>query len=624
MVAVHRKHEINLFGVPYPIIGPVQPVVASQFAEKQVFGDYSKESEVLRSSWVISDQRGGIGVKHMKEKRDHDRVWWSTAWLGTDGHLVAPVLATDATNPTGADARVLIEYANQLYCVFGTDLRRRIEGGNSWSATLGTLVGAPTDAIVHKSKLYFACGTDFNRYDGTTLTKGATLNAAQACRYFVEWDDKIYAIDDDGQMDVSTDEGVNWTADALSNLPSGYFTSLFKYHDGSSPPTVIIYLGTKAGLYAHDNANTKWTETELPLPFHDYGCVGADRWREWAFIPSGMAVYQYKTGSVAAEITPMGLDRAYGVPQAYAGNIVKLLRGHNFLYALVDATDTLERTLFGGEGAGGLGDAVIYDNTGYSAVFRWDGYGWSVVYLSTSADTPIRAGTVCTADDNYRLWFGIDNTVFYVPLPVTLENPVEVSASTFAASFENISPWFDADNEVETKLAAEVIGYYTSMSANEYFKVYYGTDFDDDTWTLLTNSDFPDGQIDRNGEATFELASGAGVAFKAIRFKEEGYRGSTNTLTPDRRWLRLSYVPLLATKWGFKTRVDCSRNYRFKTAAALQSALKTAKSAQAMGEFTFKNGNGSETHRVSIADMPGVEVGGRKNEGVYDVTLVAP
>ena len=43
-----------------------------------------------------------------------------------------------------------------------------------------------------------------------------------------------------------------------------------------------------------------------------------------------------------------------------------------------------------------------------------------------------------------------------------------------------------------------------------------------------------------------------------------------------------------------------------------------------MGEFTFKNGNGSETHRVSIADMPGVEVGGRKNEGVYDVTLVAP
>ena len=43
MVTVTRKNEVSLFGKNYPIVGPVQPVLASQFAQKQVIGDYTKE-----------------------------------------------------------------------------------------------------------------------------------------------------------------------------------------------------------------------------------------------------------------------------------------------------------------------------------------------------------------------------------------------------------------------------------------------------------------------------------------------------------------------------------------------------------------------------------------------------
>jgi hypothetical protein len=633
MANVFRPREISLFDEFYPIIGSVQPENAAQFAEKRTFGDFSKDSELIRSSWVISDQRGGIGVKDMEEERDHDRVWWSTAWINTKGHLTNGILATDATNPTGADAAVLIEYDNQMYAAFGKAFYRRVEGSNSWTS-IGTLANVPTDAIVHKSKLYLACGSDFNRYDGTTLTTGSSLGSAQTSRYFVEWDNKLYNLDNTGQMDFTIDEGVSWVTDALSVLSSGHFTSLFLYHDGSSPPKVIIYLGTKEGLYEHDNEQTSFKETELRLPFHEFNCKGAAWWRQWSFLSSGMSVYELQTASGGATVRPVGMDRDQGVPQAYAGHIIKFLAGHNFLYALVDSTSMAERDIYGasqgsGEfGGGGMWNGIIPDSTGFSYVARWDGYSWSIVHLSDSADTPMVSGTLATAEDEYRIWYSMNKSVYYVPLPVTLDNPVLVSTSKFNAQSENITPWFDADNEVETKLGAEVTGLYEKMTDDEYITLDYALDGDDDTWTNMTNDDFPDGKIDKNGEFVFEFASGSGVSFTNIRFRETLYRRTSGDnpelYAPDRRWLRLSYVLLLTPKYGFKARIDCSRSYRFRNTRQMVAALRAAERTQTMGNFTFRDQGSSENHRVRIANMSGAEIGGRRSQGVFDLTLIAP
>ena len=70
--------------------------------------------------------------------------------------------------------------------------------------------------------------------------------------------------------------------------------------------------------------------------------------------------------------------------------------------------------------------------------------------------------------------------------------------------------------------------------------------------------------------------------------------------------------------------MDCSHNYRFKNAKALLAALKTAKATRTLGDFTFRNKNGTETHKVMLINMTGQEVGAKKNEGIYEVTLVAP
>lgn len=153
MANVHRATEISLFDVFYPIIGPVRPSLASIWPEKLVTGDYTKDSELLKSVWVMQDATEGIGIKDMVEEKDAKRCWWSTCELGYRGHLLLPALATDCGNGAVADPAVIIEYSNEEYVAFGTSMRKWVEGTAAWSANLVTLAGTPTDALVHKSKL---------------------------------------------------------------------------------------------------------------------------------------------------------------------------------------------------------------------------------------------------------------------------------------------------------------------------------------------------------------------------------------------------------------------------------------------------------------------------------------
>tara|TARA_Y100000310_G_scaffold320373_1_gene376764 strand:- start:1367 stop:3238 length:1872 start_codon:yes stop_codon:yes gene_type:complete len=623
MATVFRPREVSLFDTFYPIVGPVQPLLASQWADKQVTGDYTKDSELTTSSYIVADQRGGIGIKDMVEADDATRCWWSTCEIGYKGHILLPTLVTDCGNDTDADPTIFVEYVNELYVAFGVSIRKWVDGTSAWGNSLVTLSEIPTDGKVHKSNLYYACGADFERYDGSTWTDGTTLSgSAQPAKFLVEWDGKLFKLDNDGQLAYSSNEGVSWTNSALSTLPTGYFTALFLYRDVSGD--VIIYLGTKQGVYALDYTNAKWIETELTLPFHDYACQGATWWRDASYIPSGMAIYRYVTSNPAT-VSLMGLDQDYGMPASYTGSIRVLLPGHNALYALVDATSALTQELYPASPlAGNYGDVQIYDNEGHSAVMKWDSNGWGVVYLSEAAATPITSGVICTADDYYRLWFAMDGKVFYVPLQTTIQNPLEVTSFDFGASGVHITPWFDADNAVIDKLATRIIAYATDTSSTEHVTIYYGLDYDDDTWTLLTNTAFTNGQINSDGETGFALASGAGLNFKAIRFKAELARGSTTTASPDLRWLRLSYIKLLDVRWGFTVKLDCSHNYRFQTSQTLLTALKTALEAQTLGVFSFKDGNSTESHRVRITQINGVEVGGKKNKGQYEIMLVAP
>jgi len=637
VATVWRKNEVSLFGNYYRILGAVQPSVASQWPQKVTFGDYTKDSEQIASTWNMSDWRGGIGVAHMKEGQDDDRCLWSTCQLDYKGHLVLPLQATDCGNDTEAECAILIEYKNRIYGVFGDSVRRWDDGASAWSASLVTLNGPATDAIVHNGKLYFACGVDIDRFDGTTWTDGLALSgAAQPCQFLVEWDNKLFTLDYTGQLDYTDDEGVTWTANALSNLPNNYYTSLCISRDAAGDR--IIYLGTKIGLYALDYINAKWYKTGLSMPFNHNNCAGMTDWRDVLYVSSGMQVYRYIAGE--EDIQVMGLDRDGGVPDNYFGVITKLISEHNALYALVDATDNVTKNLFNG---GYLTDQQFYDPVGYSYLAKWSGQGWSVAHLSADSVTRITTATAAYADEAYRLWFALNKKVYYIGLPYTIQNPDEVPDATYALSSIHETPWFDADNDTSTKIglgfsmelkntANSIVG--SVKTAIDYVLVWYETELSEN-WleispidTSLADTANPE-RICEDGEIEFYVGSSTGRTFNRIRFRVQIVHATAGqTESVDIQWMRLKYIKLLEPKWGFKVRIDCSRNYRHKSAASLLDALKDALETQTLGAFQFKDASTvlgrSESHNVRIVDMRGAEIGGKVSEGIFDLTLIAP
>jgi hypothetical protein len=624
-----RKNEAYLFGNYYPLIGGVQRFNASGFAAKQTFGDVTKDDELLYSNWSTEDQRGGIGIKDAIEDETDNMCWFSNCTLIQKGHILLPPLVTEAGNPTtaGDDVSVMVEYANAQYVVFATDVRSWGEGSSSFSTSLQTLSASPTDAIVHKGKLYFAVGPDFQRYDGSSWTNGTTLGTAVPTRFFQEWDDKLFTIDNDGQLSYTVDEGVTWIQNALSNKESDSFTSLFQYRNAAGD--FILYLGTREGLLALDFDNARWAETELKSPKHDYAGAGANAWRDAAFIPVGLQISRYRTNPVDQAL--MGLDRRDGIPVEYRGSIIQLLPAHHELIAIVDATSKLTQTLYGGDfgpvSGGAYGGVQILDSEGQSGIFQYNDIhnAWYNIYTASAASTPAKFGSVSTADGEYRLWFAMDSSVYFMKLQDTSQNPQEIADFEFAASGTHILSWFNANSDTTKKTIARFHTRVTDLVAEtNYVKFYYGTDNDDSTWTLFTNDDFPDGVVDVDGTHEFRFATGGkGLEVDSVRIKAELTRGSTSTtISPDIRWQRVQYLKRLEVRYGFKMRIDCSKNYRFKRTQTLEAALKEALASNVMGDFQFQS---SESHNVMmVPPFEGMEAGGSTKDGIYDVVLVAP
>src|SRR3990167_3068962 len=88
--AVLSENEISLNGVRYKIVGPVHRGLSSNYPQKTVIGDYTRDSSPILSTLALSDHRGGIGLDIMEGQGDTDRSWYSTADLRWKGRLICP------------------------------------------------------------------------------------------------------------------------------------------------------------------------------------------------------------------------------------------------------------------------------------------------------------------------------------------------------------------------------------------------------------------------------------------------------------------------------------------------------------------------------------------------------
>ena len=684
MVAkVESLNEISLNDVYYPIVRPVQSVLASIYPSKVVIGDTSKDSQPRTSITAWSDWRGGIGIDRMESGGDVNRAWWSECQLRYKNHLVLGNLAnkTDtighglATAGAGTGIATINEHDDKIYAVWndavGNNSKLYVYNHNGvgsdgvvgyWydGRTEDAVIGANgsdtglegieiqvTDSLSYTDNAnvtwlilahYDSTGSTWSfarypSYDDTNNAAWDKPDTAKATKYLASWDNRLWGISHGGQLwyahTISDDDGTA-VDDAILPLPAGYVTGLFVSRDAAGEP--ILYVSTKKGLWAHDAANARFVNTEVEFPFHPHAGKGAGRWRDSIYFPSGLGLYRYINGANAAVLTVVGPDRDDGLPESNRGTIMLTEGTHNELLVGVDATTAPNITnsdsvpyQWGVSGVGGHGSEVIDEGSGFSSILGYNELGWEAKWVADTAGRKIDAMHVSNAysdvNENYRVWFGFDDYVYYMKLPVDIINPSRVSEFEYATSGIHETPWFNAGQSEVDKLALKLKIEIQDSSSSETVVVEYATDYSE-TYESV-------GTLTSNGITAYKFGSSFGTEFRAIKFKLTLARAASTDedkkKTPDVVSLTLEWRKKLEAKWGHQVQVDLNSEYKGHTPMELRSKLLEAIEKKTLNEFTFRDDSGgTRNYYVDVVSASGLEYTGHDERGVSTISLVEP
>ena len=635
---VIRASEVSIDGQFYKVTRPVQTQLFSQFAGKVVIGDTTADSRQRLSVIRWDSAQGGIGKKDHKGATDTARLWYGTSHLRVDGHRTLPdrVTTTAASGVSGViTVDAIQELAGTIYAAYALSIRAYTFNSDSWGSNLHTLAAAVSDSLSGRLGgtvyMVFFYGTGY-----VYTTDGSTFTASIVdVEYGTIWDDRLWGIDSTGQLRWAPNPTGTWTNDAQLPLPSDYVQDLFVGRDAAG--NFILYASTKVGLFAHDAGNNQFVETEMDLPFQDEAGRDTDRFRGNTYIPAGLGIYKYAIGGAGAVITTHGPDKDQGLPSDRRGTIVGLHKTQNDLVAMVDSTTSSAENLNTWPSAGmssHLSPAMDV-NTGRSLVLGWNELGWQVLFESAAETEAITAALVSNAYSGYRFWFGHNRRVKFFTLPVDIVNPSETSDRVYADSSRDESPWFDAGQAEVDKLAVRLLVEVADASSVETTKVYYGTDYDDETWTQLTDShtsddtfDADDDQIEGDGVTTFTFPSTStpkGLEFRSFRWRTDMANGTNNALSPDIRSVELEYRKKVAATFGWDLELDMRESVRGKSPKEQRANLLASMQKNEMVEFTFRNDDGNKrNYYVDILQMRAFEETGHSEKGITRVVVAQP
>lgn len=618
-------NEVAIDGTFFDAKGFVESIPNNVYPGKTVIGDTTKDSQVDRSNIAWTDLRGGMLQYRVDGQGDVNRSWYSTAQAG-EGHLVLPALVTTTADVGGAGddtARVLIEFGGGIYADASGAIYTYDDQADSWGSALHTLPEPASKAVVWRAPsgtvyLIFATRKGYTYYDGTTWT-----DDTEDMIYIAVWNDQLWGIDITGQLRRSSTIGT-WTNDAVLPAEDGVVTALFVSGDASNTP--ILYVASTRGLFAHDNDNTRFQETELPFQHPDLG-VGSRKWLGNQYLPAGLTVYEYIADATPAQVNLVGLDRDDGLPSDRRGKIVQLEGSPFRLFALVEnTTPTSFGTTTGSitsldvfASAGNRGRGTVRPRElGISIIFAWDRIGWQVVWESADSTEGITTAVVAGAYGKHRLWFAQNQRIFYMDLPRDIVNPTQVSDYEYASAYTHLTPWFTAGQTEVSKLAlllrAETINPTTSETLTIGYRLNYSTGAFT-TWTAISVTGETALPFPVTGDAV-------GVEFRAIQFQIVAAQGSSNKNTPDLVSLTLEWRKKLPLKWTNTVElVIADKPDRKTTAKAQRAAIRTALGAGTL----VKLETGPDSDQTYLGDLklaPGVRLTGTDKRGSIKITHV--
>lgn len=467
---VVSNSEVSLNGVLLPISGTVEPVPLNVYPEKEVIGDYTRESNPTLSSVAWSDFRGGIGLDIM-EGSETDRAWTSTLNIRYHRSIVLASLLTetDSCQPTGPFNHA-VDFEESVYGAWNQDIYKYNSCCSTWGNSLydsgacGVLTDSINVRLADTDYVIFAdCGNSQYVYscNGTCWS-----TACKSVNKMAFWDNRLWGIDACGQMWYAFTPGTETCVAKLPVTPGASancteISAMFTGPDATGEQ--ILYVATTFGLYAYDTSNDRFILTDLQVAKSRFNGLGSTTWRNRIYYPLGSGLLEYDP--VNRTILSVGLDQDDGLP-ARTGHINHIEPSNNELY---------------------VGLSRIFPCDG--SVFAWNRRGWYELY---DAGSQVDTLHVSSADNEYRLFIGTDpNEAFYVCLPVDLPNPKYDTTANYAACGSLKTPWFHADQTDVDKLAVRVKTEVADVNACETVRISYATDYDDCNFTsyaAITNN----------------------------------------------------------------------------------------------------------------------------------------
>ena len=644
--SVIETNEVYLNGVYYPTTKPVRSVLASLYPAKVVIGDTSKDDQLRSSIVAWSDWRGGIGINRMEGAGEVSRAWYSTAQLRYKNHLVLPGLATESTAPshglTDATIGAINTYGSEVYAAWNgsTSENAKIYKYNntsdSWGSALDETADQVTDSVVWTdaggtSYLVFAHydanGSNYTYYNGTSWV---TASAAKATKFLTTWDDRLWGISNEGQLWYATSIDTERN-DAVLPLPDGSVTAMFVARNAAGIPN--IYVATKEGLFMHNADNAMFEATQMDFPNHPQNVNATTRWRDSVYIPSGLGIYKYINGSNSAVITVVGPDRDDGLPSDKRGAIRMMEGSHNELLVGIDAKSapsTIASTSLPYQWISHHGSSVIAADSGYSSIVGYNEMGWETKWLAENSGKGIDFLHVSSAYDKYRMWWGHNNSVWFMPLPSDIINPSEVAEFEYALTATHETPWFNAGQSEVDKLALKLRIEAQDLTSTGKGKVEYATDYAESYTTAVGTLDASTMGA-ASGTYVYTFGSSLGTEFRAIKFKLTLDRSSATTTglekfeSPDVVSLTMEWRKKIAAKWGHQVDVDLTNDYKGKTPKDLRNSLIGAIEATSLVEFTFRDDSGgARNYYVDVTSATGLEFTGYDERGNTTITVAEP
>lgn len=614
----------------FRLVGTIQgPSLLTPLADKVTIGEHTRVDDVLLSSWVVQNLRGGIGVSNLDVATEADRYRYGTAWALnyksiTNGALPVEVVTGLPANNTPQFA---ITYRNTFYVMCGTRVAYYDNAGGLWAPTEPGYVdpSAPfTDGCVVRlnstNYLILCNGNGFSWFDGVTwhmeVGGGSGGGTVPYAKWVEPFDQKLFALDYRNQLWWTADL-TTWTRETTGDLPvdPSETWGLDIFFDSGDRPQ--LHAATKTGLWLWDIDGEVWVRTRLQIPAHKDGGRGHRQWRDEYYLSAGMEVYHYLSNVISSS----ALNRDDGLPRDYQGSIAALEATPSWLVAAVNGAPTILHPVMY------RGDATGYDCSraptiaAKAALYLWTGSAWQVLWLAEQNGAEVQFVHYSDANGTYRLWWGANERLYYVEFTYAVFQPRVIPVWPFRARDWFATGRFDGGWPEIPKVAVRTDVRLLSPSPTERAELWYRLD-QSDLWHLLAT-------VNTDGLTTITMEDTPGLGDGRLFYDWEWYvvleRGTDPMKAPTLVMLKLEYALRKDARWGYRMQLVLDEQVDDLVPEAQEAYLLMLADEKHLIDMEYRPSDRSPIDRkvmisaVTAITMPGIETAGR-----YLVSVLIP